>query len=175
MTAIDKSIGSAYADLGYADADSMRLKADLALAIGDLIAARRLTQSEAATLLGMTQPKVSAMLRGQFRVLRNGRIAGCAVAGYAGSNAACAIAIGVERAAFGGIGLGRRLLFIGVCQRRQREQRDREEFCKRWESTIHSNTLNLILVFFVTPNELRSDLRSGPWPRTYLQRRIVLQ
>jgi len=67
MTAIDKGSGSAYADLGYADADSMRLKADLALAIGDLIAARRLTQSEAAVLLGMTQPKVSAMLRGQFR------------------------------------------------------------------------------------------------------------
>ncbi len=67
MTVIDKGSSHAYADLAYVDADSMRLKADLALAIGDLIAARGLTQSEAATLLGMTQPKVSAMLRGQFR------------------------------------------------------------------------------------------------------------
>jgi len=37
------------------------------LAISDLIAARKLTQLEAASLLGMTQPKISALLRGQFR------------------------------------------------------------------------------------------------------------
>lgn len=67
MTAINHGVNSAYADLGYADADSMRLKADLALAISDLIAARKLTQLEAASLLGMTQPKISALLRGQFR------------------------------------------------------------------------------------------------------------
>lgn len=41
-------------------------KAELARTIEDLIAARRLTQAQAADLLGIDQPKVSALVRGRL-------------------------------------------------------------------------------------------------------------
>jgi predicted XRE-type DNA-binding protein len=56
-----------YQDLGYPDADKMQVKAALAAKIGDIIKKRRFTQTQAGEILGITQPKLSAMLRGQFR------------------------------------------------------------------------------------------------------------
>ena len=68
-----------YADLGYADADEMLVKAQLVSRIADIIRERDLTQVEAAKLLGLTQPKVSAMLRGRFRGLSERRLLDCLV------------------------------------------------------------------------------------------------
>ena len=59
--------GNVYADLGYPDADEMQVKARLVAQIAEIIRRRGLTQIEAAKLVGLTQPKVSAMLRGRFR------------------------------------------------------------------------------------------------------------
>jgi large subunit ribosomal protein L19e len=42
-------------------------KAQLAAKIGEIIKRRRLTQSKASEIMGIPQPKVSALLRGQFR------------------------------------------------------------------------------------------------------------
>lgn len=56
-----------YADLGYADAAEMQRKSQLAAEIARAIKARRLTQGEAAKLLGIDQSKVSRITRGQFR------------------------------------------------------------------------------------------------------------
>ena len=56
-----------YADLGYADAAEMQRKSQLAAEIARAIKARRLTQADAATLLGIDQSKVSRITRGQFR------------------------------------------------------------------------------------------------------------
>jgi predicted XRE-type DNA-binding protein len=56
-----------YADLGYADAAEMQRKSQLAAEIARAIRARRLTQEDAAELLGIDQSKVSRITRGQFR------------------------------------------------------------------------------------------------------------
>jgi predicted XRE-type DNA-binding protein len=48
------------------DADELLAKAQLASAISDIIQGRHLTQSEAADLLGTTQPKVSNLVRGRL-------------------------------------------------------------------------------------------------------------
>ena len=80
MTAIHAGSTNVYADLGYADADAMLVKAQLAAKIGDVVKRRRLTQVQAAQLFGMPQPKVSAMLRGQFRGISEERMMRCLVA-----------------------------------------------------------------------------------------------
>jgi predicted XRE-type DNA-binding protein len=67
MIEIEKGSGNVYADLDMADADEMRVKAQLAGKIGEIIKARRWTQQRAAEVLGISQPKLSQLLRGQFR------------------------------------------------------------------------------------------------------------
>jgi predicted XRE-type DNA-binding protein len=67
VTDIEKSNGNVYADLGIPGAEEMLVKAQLAMKIGEIIKARGWTQQEAANMLDMTQPKLSKMLRGQFR------------------------------------------------------------------------------------------------------------
>lgn len=59
------SSGNVFADLGFEDAETELVKADLALALGALIERRGLSQRAAAQLLGTTQPKVSLLLRGR--------------------------------------------------------------------------------------------------------------
>src|SRR5262245_949064 len=66
-----------YQDLGYPAAEEMLIKAQLVSKIGESIQQRGLTQVEAATLLGLTQPKVSALLRGQFRGFSERRLIDC--------------------------------------------------------------------------------------------------
>ena len=48
-------------DLGFPDAEELTAKAILAKKINDIIARRGLVQHDAAELLGMPQPKVSAI------------------------------------------------------------------------------------------------------------------
>lgn len=62
-----ESSGNVYADLGYADAGEIQRKSQLAAEITRVIKARRLTQEQAAELLGIHQSKVSRITRGQFR------------------------------------------------------------------------------------------------------------
>ena len=61
------STGNVFADLGLADAGEHLIKAGLVVKIDRIIRQRALTQAAAAQLLGIDQPKVSAMLAGQFR------------------------------------------------------------------------------------------------------------
>lgn len=67
MIEIEKGSGTVYADLDMPGADDMRVKAQLAGKIGEIIKARRWTQQRAAEALGISQPKLSQLLRGQFR------------------------------------------------------------------------------------------------------------
>ncbi|MGQ5525454.1 helix-turn-helix domain-containing protein [Chitinimonas sp. PSY-7] len=67
MIEIEESTGNIYADLDMADADEMIVKAQLAIKIGEIIQDRKWAQQQAAEVLGITQPKLSKMLRGQFR------------------------------------------------------------------------------------------------------------
>jgi predicted XRE-type DNA-binding protein len=80
MTRIHAGSTNVYADLGYADADAMLVKAQLADAIAAVMKRRRLTQAAAAQLFAMPQPKVSAMLRGQFRGISEEKMMRCLVA-----------------------------------------------------------------------------------------------
>ena len=66
-----------YDDLGYPDADEMLVKAQLVSKIAEIIRRRGLTQVEAAKLLRLTQPKISALLRGQFRGFSERKLIDC--------------------------------------------------------------------------------------------------
>lgn len=77
MTKIEQGSTNIYQDLGYDDAAKMQVKAALAAKIGDIIKRRRLTQTKAAAILGMTQPKLSAMLSGQFRGISESKMTDC--------------------------------------------------------------------------------------------------
>lgn len=66
-TKIERGSGNVFKDLGYPDADTHLLKAELVARIDEIIRQRGLTQVEAARLLGLSQPDVSRLLRGNFR------------------------------------------------------------------------------------------------------------
>jgi predicted XRE-type DNA-binding protein len=59
--------GNVYADLGYDNPEEMLLKAHLVTLLSKAIKAKGLDRYQAAELLGIDQPKVSALVRGQFR------------------------------------------------------------------------------------------------------------
>ena len=63
----EPSTGNVFADLGLADAGEHLIKAGLVLRIDRTIRQRKLTQAGAAQLMGIDQPKISAMLAGRFR------------------------------------------------------------------------------------------------------------
>jgi len=58
--------GNVFADLGFADAQELLAKAALAQKILDILEDRKLTQTQAASLLGIDQPKISALKRGRL-------------------------------------------------------------------------------------------------------------
>ena len=66
-----------YADLGYKSADEMLVKAQLVTSIAEILAERGYTQTKAAALLGIPQPKLSKMLRGQFRGFSERKLMDC--------------------------------------------------------------------------------------------------
>jgi predicted XRE-type DNA-binding protein len=55
----------------------MAVKEQLVLKIREIIRARGLTQTEAAKLLGLTQPRLSAILRGQFHGVSERKLIAC--------------------------------------------------------------------------------------------------
>lgn len=63
---IKKSSGNVFEDLRLPNAHDALAKAKLALRICDEVRARGLTQTRAAELLGLDQPKVSALMRGNL-------------------------------------------------------------------------------------------------------------
>ena len=77
MTQIEKGSTNVYADLGYENPEEMVVKAQLATKIGEIIHRRKLTQIQAAELLGIPQPKLSNMLRGQFRGISETKMIEC--------------------------------------------------------------------------------------------------
>jgi predicted XRE-type DNA-binding protein len=70
-TAIVRGTKNVFADLGYPDAAERPAKLRLAYALNQLLDERKLPQTQAAKVLGVTQPKISA--------LRNYKLAGFSV------------------------------------------------------------------------------------------------
>ena len=58
--------GNVFADLGYARPEEAAAKAELAHKITKIIERRKLTQAEAANVLDVDQPKISALTRGKL-------------------------------------------------------------------------------------------------------------
>ena len=65
---ITASRKNAFRDLGFSadEAEHIRVRSDLMIGVQKTIAARRLTQAEVADLLGVTQPRVSDLVRGRL-------------------------------------------------------------------------------------------------------------
>lgn len=63
---VRKGSGNVFADLGVKDPEEALVKARLAHVISQAIAVRGMTQIDAAGLLGIDQPKVSRLVRGQL-------------------------------------------------------------------------------------------------------------
>ena len=61
-----ESTGNVFADLGLPRPDEALAKAELAQKIVAIIHERRLTQTDAAVILGIDQPKVSTLMRGRL-------------------------------------------------------------------------------------------------------------
>ena len=75
--AVEQGGDDPYADLGLADSVAMLIKAQLARQIGQIIRDQSLTQTQAAQLVGMPQPKLSEMLRGHFRGVSQAKMIEC--------------------------------------------------------------------------------------------------
>lgn len=67
----DKSIrrgsNNVFADLGYPDPGTHLLKAQLVSRIDEIIREQKITQTQAAQIIGLSQPDISRLLKGQFR------------------------------------------------------------------------------------------------------------
>jgi predicted XRE-type DNA-binding protein len=71
---VTPSSGNVFADLGFAEPEEELAKAQLASHIRQIIKRRRLTQVAAASLMGIDQPKVSALLNGRLANFSSDRL-----------------------------------------------------------------------------------------------------
>ncbi len=69
--------GNVFADLGLPDAEKFKIKSGLVIEIIKAVRKLGLTQDEAARRMGITQPKVSGMLRGDFSNLSERKLMDC--------------------------------------------------------------------------------------------------
>ena len=74
---VQRSSGNVFADLGLPDADKLKIKSGLVIEIRKAMRQQGLTQQEAATRMGITQPKVSDMMRGDFSNLSERKLMDC--------------------------------------------------------------------------------------------------
>jgi predicted XRE-type DNA-binding protein len=73
---IEMGTGNVYKDLGFKNAEAMLARARIVAEIARIIRAKRLTQTAAAKVLGLSQPKVSALLNGHFEGYSQERLIG---------------------------------------------------------------------------------------------------
>ncbi len=66
-TRVTRGTKNVFADLGFPDAETHLLKAELVTRIQGVITVQKLTQVAAAKRMGFSQPDVSRLLNGQFR------------------------------------------------------------------------------------------------------------
>jgi predicted XRE-type DNA-binding protein len=74
---VHRGSGNVFADLGLADAEKLKIKTGLVIEIRKAMKSRNLTQQEAAKRMGITQPKVSDMMRGDFTNLSERKLMDC--------------------------------------------------------------------------------------------------
>lgn len=74
---VRRSSGNVYADLGLPNAAKLKIKTGLVIEIRKAIRRLDLTQQVAAKRMGLTQPKVSDMMRGDFTNLSERKLMDC--------------------------------------------------------------------------------------------------
>jgi predicted XRE-type DNA-binding protein len=74
---VEMGSGNVFADLGLPDAEKLKIKSGLVIEIAKAVRKLGLTQEEAARRMGITQPKVSGMLRGDFSNLSERKLMDC--------------------------------------------------------------------------------------------------
>jgi len=74
---VRRSSGNVYADLRLPDAEKLRIKTGLIIEIRKAMRRLGLTQQTAAKRMGITQPKVSGMMRGDFSNLSERKLMDC--------------------------------------------------------------------------------------------------
>jgi predicted XRE-type DNA-binding protein len=79
-TRFESGSGNVFADLGLPNPEEALAKAGLAQAIADTIDRRGLTQEDAARIMGLDQPKVSAIVRGRLTGFTQDRLTRCVLA-----------------------------------------------------------------------------------------------
>ena len=67
-TKMQRSSGNVFRDLGFSaeEATNLKMRSDLMIRLSKLIEARGLTQAQAAGVFGVTQPRVSDLVRGKI-------------------------------------------------------------------------------------------------------------
>lgn len=63
---VQASSGNIFADLGLENPDELLVKAELARKISKIITQQKMSQAEAAEILGVDQPKISALINGKL-------------------------------------------------------------------------------------------------------------
>nr|WP_126354055.1 helix-turn-helix transcriptional regulator [Mycoavidus cysteinexigens] len=74
---IEASSGNVFADLGLPDAEKLKIKSGLVVEITSAVHRLGLTQEEAGWRMGIPQPKVSGMMRGDFANLSECKLMEC--------------------------------------------------------------------------------------------------
>ncbi len=74
---VQRGSGNVYADLGLPDAEKLKIKTGLVIEIRKAMRRLELTQQEAAKRMGIPQPKVSDMMRGDFSNLSERKLMDC--------------------------------------------------------------------------------------------------
>ncbi len=74
---VQRGSGNVYADLGLPDFDKLKIKTGLVIEIRKAMRKLGLTQQEAAKRMGITQPKVSDMMRGDLTNLSERKLMDC--------------------------------------------------------------------------------------------------
>ena len=74
---VEQGSGNVYADLGLPDADKLNIKTGLVIEIRKAMRHLELTQQAAAQRMGITQPKVSDMMRGDCTNISERKLMDC--------------------------------------------------------------------------------------------------
>ena len=74
---VEAGSGNVFADLGLRDADKLKIKSGLVIEITRAVRRLGLTQEEAGRRMGIAQPRVSALLRGDFANLSERKLMEC--------------------------------------------------------------------------------------------------
>jgi len=74
---VELSSGNVFADVGLPDADKLKIKSGLVIEITKAVRKLGLSQEEAGRRMGLPQPKLSGLLRGDFSNVSERKLMDC--------------------------------------------------------------------------------------------------